>query len=52
MFHFDSLLSLNSLLNRKNLLLKFTSTLQHAYGDVYMGASSVRSWVKHFKGAL
>ena len=23
--------------------------LQHAYGDVCMGASSVRRWVKHFK---
>jgi histone-lysine N-methyltransferase SETMAR len=23
--------------------------LQRAYGSVYMGASSVRRWVKHFK---
>ena len=23
--------------------------LQRVYGDVYMGASSVRRWVKHFK---
>jgi hypothetical protein len=27
----------------------FYERLRGVYGDVYMGASSVRRWVKHFK---
>ena len=45
---FASMLSSNSLWKRKSLLQKFTR-LQHAYGSVCMGASSVGRWVKHFK---
>ena len=44
MFRFVSV-SLN-LSKRRFLLLIFTTDL---YGDVCMGASSVRRWVKHFK---
>ena len=46
MFCFDSMLSLNSLLKKKNLLLKSTSDFNV---PVCMGVSSVRRWVKHFK---
>jgi len=41
-------LVINFSLKRKSLLQKFTRD-QHAYGNVCMGASSVRRWVKHFK---
>ena len=47
---FASVLSSNSLWKRKSLLQKIHQRLQRAYGSVCMGLSSVRRWVKHFKG--